>query len=83
MVDADAERLEQPLPAPRLRPPVESVEHGLPWAELRRKVPPWDTGSSPPQHSLDEPTIVGPRSTDARFVVEDLDYLLPLQIGQL
>jgi len=83
MVDADAERHEQPIPPALLRPPVESVEHGLPRAELRRKVPPWNACSSPPEHSLDEPTIVDTGSTDSRLVVEDLDYLLPLLIGQL
>jgi hypothetical protein len=69
------------MPPPLLGPPVEAVKHALPRSELRRKIPPRNTRSSPPKHSLDEPTIVLARPTDASLTFEDLVNPLPLLIG--
>ena len=81
VVRPHTERFEQPIPPALFRPAVKSVEHALPRPELRRKVAPWDTRSSPPQHRLYEPTLVVARPTDASLAIEDLVNLLPLPIG--
>ena len=83
MVGADAERFEQSMPSSLLGPSVKSVEHGLPRTELRGQISPRDTGSSPPEYGLDEPSIVAARSAGARFPLKDLANFLPLQIGEL
>ena len=51
---------EESRPPPGHRPTIESVEHRLPRAELRRQIAPRDPSAQPPQHGLDEPAVVLP-----------------------
>lgn len=83
VVGTDAYRLEEPLPAPLLRPSIEAIEHCLPRAELSRQVSPGNTRSSPPQDSFDEATIVVTGPTCTSLGRDNGLNLLPLQIGQL
>lgn len=83
VVWVDAQLLEQVLPSPGFRPSIKSIENGFPWAELTRKIAPWDACASPPEDRFHEPSIVVPRAACATLAVEDLVNLLPLLIAEM
>jgi hypothetical protein len=57
----------QPSPLAALRPAIEPIEDGLPWAKLRWQVAPRHSSPSPPEHRFDEVPII--RAALSHFVV--------------
>src|SRR4051794_16033818 len=77
------ERLKQTPPLPRLRPTVETIEDRLPWPELFRQIAPGDARAAPPQHRLDEVSVILRRTSRTSFRREHRFDLHPLPVLQL
>ena len=77
------QRMEQSAPPAGLRPPVESIEHGLPGPEVTRQISPWDSRPAPPQDRLDEVAIVLRRPACSRRSRQHRFDLRPLSLSEL
>src|SRR5271165_1827059 len=72
VVDIRLQGTKQAVPLAVLRPAVEPIEHRLPGAELLGQVSPRRAGSPPPEHSLDEVSVIPARLPDPVVLHEEL-----------
>jgi len=74
---------EQSVPSAGLGPPIEAIEHGLPWTEMVGKIPPRYAGTPPPEHRLDEVAIISSRTTCSSLRPQNRSDLRPLPLVEL
>jgi len=65
-------------PPPGPRPTVESVVHGLPWAEVRWQVAPRRPRSLDPQHRLKRIPVITTAPAGAPLSLDDIGQFRPL-----
>src|SRR5271166_1130297 len=83
VVDIRLQGTKQAVPLAVLRPAVEPIEHRLPGAELLGQVSPRRAGSPPPEHSLDEVSVIPARLPDPVVLHQERSNLRPLRVIEL
>lgn len=69
-----ADLFEKALENTTLGPSAKPAEHTVPVPEFRRKIPPGQSGSHPPENSLQEQTIVFARHTAVALLAGNMGF---------